>query len=70
MESRIETQTAEVERLKGLGLDVTDGERRLALLRRALQEVRIQLGHLSPTDLDARRDIDAAMKVLSRPRKS
>lgn len=69
MESRIETQTAEVERLKGLGLDATDGERRLALLRRALEEVRIQLSHLSPTNLDARRT-DAAMKLLSGTRKS
>ena len=70
MEARIEKQTAEVERLKGLGLDAIDGERRLALLRRALDEIRIQLGHLSPTDLDARRAIDAAMKVLSGTRKS
>lgn len=67
---RIEKQIAEVERLKALGLDATDGERRLALLRRALEEVRIQLGHLSPTEMDARRAIDAAMKVLSGTRKS
>jgi hypothetical protein len=65
MESRIEQQTTEIERLKRLGQDASDGERRLGLLRRALEEVRIQLSRLSPTDLDAKgTDIDAAMKVL------
>jgi hypothetical protein len=62
MESRIEQQTTEIERLKRLSQDASDGERRLGMLRRELEEVRIQLGHHSPTDMDARRaDIDAAM---------
>jgi hypothetical protein len=71
METRIEQQAAEVNRLRQLGQDTTAGERRLFLLHRALEEMRIQLGHLSPTDLDARRaDVDAAMRVLSGMRKT
>jgi len=66
MEARIEQQTADIDRLKLLGQDATAGERRLFLLHHALAEMRVQLGHLSPTNLDANRaDIDAAMRFLS-----
>jgi hypothetical protein len=63
MESRIEQQTALIERLQQSGQDTSDAERRLGLLRHALEEMRIQLGQLSPTELDAKRaDIGTALK--------
>ena len=55
MEHRIEQQTALVERLKQSGEDIADPSRRLWLLQAALEEMRIQLGHLSPTAMDAKR---------------
>ena len=49
MESRIEQQVAAIERLKQSGQDTAPAVHRLELLRRALEEMRIQLGQLSPT---------------------
>jgi hypothetical protein len=70
IEARIEQQIVENERLKSLGQDATAGERRLFLLHRALEEMRVQLGSLSPTDLDSRRaDIAIALKMLSAPQR-
>jgi hypothetical protein len=42
------TFAAEIERLKQSGQDVSDSTRRLYLLLRALDEMRIQLAQLSP----------------------
>ena len=49
MESRIEQQIALIERLKQSGQDTTEAVRRLSLLQHAFNEMRIQLGQLSPT---------------------
>ena len=55
MELRIEQQVEAIERLKQSGQDTSEAERRLALLQHALGEMRIQLGQLSPTELDNKR---------------
>lgn len=55
MELRIQQQVESIERQKQAGEDTTESERRLALLRRALDEMRIQLGQLSPTQRDHKR---------------
>jgi hypothetical protein len=55
MELRIEQQVEALERLKQSGQDASDAVRRLALLQHALNEMRIQLGQLSPTERDGRR---------------
>ncbi len=55
MELRIQRQVESIERQKQAGEDTADSERRLALLRRALDEMRIQLGQLSPTERDQKR---------------
>jgi hypothetical protein len=55
MELRIEQQVESIERLKQSGEDTADAERRLSLLQRALIEMRVQLGQLSPTEQDNKR---------------
>jgi hypothetical protein len=55
MELRIEQQVEAIERLKQSGEDTSDADRRLALLQHALNEMRIQLGQLSPTERDGKR---------------
>jgi uncharacterized membrane protein YccC len=55
MELRIEQQLESIERLKQSGADVSEAVRRLSLLQRALEEMRIQLGQLSPTAQDNKR---------------
>ena len=55
MESRIEKQSAEIARLKQQGEDTAEATKRLAILQRVLEEVRQQLGQLSPTEADAKR---------------
>ena len=65
MESRIEQQAASIERARLLGQDTSDAKRRLKLLCRALDEMRIQLGSLSPTELDAKRPKEAALTAHS-----
>lgn len=57
MKSRIEQQAALIERARLLGQDTSDANRRLKLLCRALDEMRIQLGPLCPTEMDAKRPI-------------
>ena len=55
MELRIEQQVEAIERLKQSGQDISEAERRLALLQHALGEMRVQLGQLSPTERDSKR---------------
>jgi hypothetical protein len=55
MQARIDQQTAAIKALKKSGQDTSESVRRLALLGRALEEMRQQLGQLSPTDLDRKR---------------
>ncbi|NJO34413.1 MAG: hypothetical protein HC869_16090 [Rhodospirillales bacterium] len=55
MELRIEQQVESIERLKQSGQDTTEAVRRLSLLQHALGEMRVQLGQLSPTELDSKR---------------
>ena len=67
METRIAEQSAEVERLKLFGQDTSEAVSRLKLLRHALDEMRIQLGHLTLSEMDARRsDVAVALRLLSR----
>jgi hypothetical protein len=65
MESRIQQQAALIERARLLGQDTSDAERRLTLLCRALDEMRVQLGPLCPTELDAKRPNWAALIAYS-----
>lgn len=66
METRIAEQSAEVERLKLFGQDTSEAVNRLRLLRHALDEMRIQLGHLSLSALDAKRsEVAIALRMLS-----
>ena len=71
METRIEQQIATIEELRRSGQDTSAAINRLDLLRRALEEIRLHLGSLSPTELDAKRSvIAAALKVPSKSDKS
>ena len=63
MELRIEQQTLSIERLQQFGQDTSEAIRRLKLLRHALDEMRIQLGQLSPTNLDERRPAVDAIRL-------
>jgi hypothetical protein len=63
MELRIEQQAQSIERLQQVGEDTSAAVQRMKLLRHALDEMRIQLGQLSPTDLDERRSAVAAMRL-------
>lgn len=49
METRIEQQSAEIERLKQVNQDIAEPTRRLWLLQAALAEMRLRLGQLSPS---------------------
>lgn len=51
METRIEKQTALIVELGRSGKDTLEAARRLALLHNALDEMRIQLGGLLPTEV-------------------
>ena len=62
MELRIEQQTHSIERLRQFGEDTSAALQRLRLLRHALDEMRIQLGQLSPTSLDERRPMVIALQ--------
>jgi hypothetical protein len=66
MESRIAQQAALIERAKLLGEDTSDAKCRLKLLCRALDEMRVQLGPLCPTERDAKRPNWAALIAYSR----
>jgi hypothetical protein len=64
METRIERQSALIERLKQAGQDTSGAVYRLGLLHRALDEMRIQLGQLSPTPLDAKRPSESPLAAF------
>jgi hypothetical protein len=51
MQSRIEQQTALIVELQRAGKDTLEAARRLALLHNALEEMRMQLGGLLPTEV-------------------
>jgi hypothetical protein len=70
MGSRIEQQAALIERGRLLGQDTSDAMRRLKLLCRALDEMRVQLGPLCPTEMDAKRPNWAALIAYSRTGKA
>lgn len=55
MELRIERQREIIARQEQAGEDTAEAVSRLKLLQRALDEMRIQLGQLSPTDRDKMR---------------
>jgi hypothetical protein len=55
MELRIARQLELIERQKQAGEDASEAVARLKLLQRALDEMRFQLGQLSPTDRDKTR---------------
>jgi hypothetical protein len=55
MERRIQQQVELIEQLKQSGQDVSEAVRRLSLLQHALNEMRIQLGQLSPTERDSKK---------------
>ncbi|HEY3147793.1 MAG TPA: hypothetical protein VGJ75_15655 [Dongiaceae bacterium] len=50
MEVRIEHQTELITRLKTSGEDTLQAAQKLVLLRRALEEMRLQIGQLLPTE--------------------
>jgi len=50
MEVRIEHQTDMIVRLKEAGEDTLAATQKLVLLRRALEEMRLQIGGLLPTE--------------------
>jgi hypothetical protein len=54
MERRIEKQAALIVELRESGKDTLEATNRLALLRNALEEMRIQLGGLLPTEAQDR----------------
>jgi hypothetical protein len=55
MELRIEQQIELIERLKQSGQDTSEAIRRLSLLQHAINEMRIQLGQLSPNERDGKK---------------
>jgi hypothetical protein len=63
MELRIEQQALSIERLQQFGEDTSAASQRLKLLRHALDEMRIQLGQLSPTNLDEKRPAVDAIRL-------
>ena len=65
MELRIQKQVELIERQKQAGEDTSDSVRRLALLRRTLDEMRIQLGQLSPTGRDQKRPGDKSSRQIA-----
>ena len=50
MESRIARQTAHIVELQQSGQDTLEAARRLALLHHALEEMRLLIGNLVPTE--------------------
>ena len=55
MAARIEKQDKEIEQLRVAGLDTTTALRKLSLMKHAMEEMRLQLGQLSPTTGDRKR---------------
>jgi len=68
MESRIRGQLSQIEKLRQEGSDLAQAKQRLNLLQHALQEMRTQLGSLSPTLMDDKRDQSQA-HAPPRPKK-
>ena len=73
MEGRIRNQKLAIERLNIERRDISDATRRLALLTSALEEMRTQLAHLTPTKEQVSAPVWAlpfmtAPKVEERPR--
>ena len=67
LEDRIKQQAAMIEQLRLSGREASAAFVHLSLLQHALEEMRVQLGTLSPTELDAKRaNIAAALKILSK----
>ena len=60
MEARIEEQIKEIELLKTENRDATASVQRLELLRRALDEMCVQLRQLTPTVMDGKRGLRSA----------
>jgi len=56
MEQRVRQQIEKVEQCERLGRDPAAEKSRLRLLLHALDEMRIQIGQLSPTMMDEKRD--------------
>jgi hypothetical protein len=54
MQARIAQQTALIVELRQAGQDTLEATRRLALLHHALEEMRLLMGHLVPTEARAR----------------
>ena len=63
MELRIEQQTLSIARLQQFGEDTSAALQRLKLLRHALDEMRIQLVQLAPTNLDDKRPAMEAIRL-------
>ena len=53
MEARIRQQASAIGILQGVGRDTSDAVRRLSLLHSVLDEMRIQLAQLAPTEQQA-----------------
>jgi hypothetical protein len=63
MELRIAQQNLSIERLQQFGQDTTEAHQRLKLLQHALDEMRIQLGQLTPTGQDLKRPAADAIRA-------
>ena len=50
MQARVEQQTALIVQLRTSGEDTLEAARKLVLLHRALEEMRMQLGEMLPTE--------------------
>lgn len=57
MESRIQRQSELIVAMRQAGEDTMDATRRLVLLRNALEEMRLQLGGLLPTEVRGTLDL-------------
>ena len=55
MAARIDKQAKEIEQLRVAGEDTKAAVRKLALMKHAMDEMRLQLGQLSPTTSDRKR---------------
>ncbi len=55
MAKRIDKQAAEIEQLRVTGQDTKAATQKLSLMKRAMDELRLQLGPLSPTVSDTKR---------------
>lgn len=62
METRIERQTATIGQINRSGQDTSQAVNRLNLLRRALEEMRLQLGQLSLSEMDRKRPESSALQ--------